>query len=130
MLGAVGKLLVWEAKSMLKLLKLGVVMTFLLAGALLFSTRETQAASALRTSENGASPRTLYFQNCARCHGSNGKSQTDLGMRLDADDLTTSSASTSKIIRFITNGRGDMPGFKKKLSAAQIGSIAGYVKSF
>ena len=115
---------------MLKLLKLGVVMTFLLVGVFILSPRGTQATSASTESESEASPRTLYVQNCARCHGGNGKSQTDLGMQLDADDLTTSSASTSKIIRIITNGRGDMPGFKKKLSAGQITSIARYVKSF
>lgn len=114
---------------MRKLLKLSVVMAFLLAVAFMFSTRETQATSAFAAFVGETSPRTLYVQNCARCHGANGKSRTDLGMQLDADDLTTSSASTSKIIRFITNGRGEMPGFKKKLSATQIASISRYVKS-
>src|SRR5258708_37264924 len=71
-------------------------------------------------SPEAASPRTLYVQNCARCHGSNGKAQTALGKRLGADDLTASTASTSKIIRVITNGRGKMPSFKKKLTTAQI----------
>jgi len=55
----------------------------------------------------------LYLQNCARCHGADGKAQTALGKRLQADDLTASSASTARIIRTITNGRGDMPSFKR-----------------
>lgn len=76
-----------------------------------------------------ASPRSLYVQNCARCHGSDGKAQTSLGKKLEADDLTTSTASKDKIIRTVTNGRGDMPSFKRKLSKAQIASIAGYVRS-
>jgi mono/diheme cytochrome c family protein len=117
-----------ENGSMQKLVKVGAVMGFLLAGIFIFSTRETQALTALATFESEASPRSLYSQNCARCHGSNGKAQTSQGRKLEADDLTTSTASTDKIIRMITNGRGDMPGFKRKLTAAQISSIAGYVK--
>ena len=37
--------------------------------------------------------------------------------------------SIEKISRMIANGKGDMPGFKKKLTAAQIKSIANYVKT-
>ncbi|MEO6656462.1 MAG: c-type cytochrome [Pyrinomonadaceae bacterium] len=118
-----------ETRSMQINLKLCVGVVFLFAVAFMLLTRETHATSAGSTSSGAGSPRTLYVQNCARCHGANGKSQTDLGMQLDADDLTTSSASTSKIIGLITNGRGDMPGFKKKLTAGQISSIARYVKS-
>lgn len=49
-----------------------------------------------------------------------------------ADDLTSDdvkNSSESKIARIITNGKADMPGFKKKLSVAQITSIAKYIKS-
>ena len=114
---------------MRNLIKLGAVTAFLLGGVFMFSTRETQATAASATHEGEASPRSLYVQNCARCHGSNGQSQTAQGRKLEADDLTTSTASTAKIIRMITNGRGDMPGFRRKLSAAQISSVARYVKS-
>jgi cbb3-type cytochrome c oxidase subunit III len=117
---------------MRSVLKLGVVLAFLIAGAFTFPARETQTTSlwASAASSNGlASPRTLFIQNCARCHGANGKAQTPLGLKLEADDLTTSTASTAKIIRTVTNGRGDMPSFRRKLSKAQIASLAVYVKS-
>ena len=109
---------------MRKMVKLGTAMAFLLAGGLMFSTRGTAAS----TGFEDVSPRSLYVQNCARCHGSNGKAQTALGRKLDANDLTTSTASDAKIVRMITNGRGKMPSFKRKLTAAQIMSVAGYVK--
>ena len=117
---------------MQNILKLGVVLAFLIAGVFIFSTRETQAISvsaSAATSDGLASPRTLFIQNCARCHGANGKAQTALGLKLEADDLTASTASTAKIIRTITNGRGDMPSFRKKLNSKQIASLAAYVRS-
>ena len=113
---------------MRNLVKLFAVTAFLLTSIFAFSTLETQATAASAAYEGEASPRSLYVQNCARCHGSNGKAQTAQGRKLEADDLTTSTASEAKIIRMITNGRGDMPGFRRKLSAAQISSVAGYVK--
>lgn len=107
--------------------KLGAVMAFLLLGVFMFATSGTQVTAASAFA-GAASPRSLYVQNCATCHGSNGKSQTARGRKLEADDLTTSTANEAKIIRMITNGRGDMPGFKRRLTPAQIASIAGYVK--
>ena len=107
-------------------IKLATIAGFVIAAggaALVHSTPAAQASS------DAVSPRTLYVQNCARCHGSDGRAQTALGKKLDAADLTTSGRSTAKIIRTITNGRDDMPSFRKKLSKAQIDSIAGYVRS-
>lgn len=78
------------------------------------------------------SPRSLFLQNCARCHGADGKAQTRLGRKLEADDLTSAEVkemSTEKIARIVTRGRLDMPAFGKKLTAGQITSIATYVRT-
>lgn len=78
------------------------------------------------------SPRTLYVQNCSKCHGADGKGDTPKGRELDADDLTSRKVkgkSTPSISRTIKNGKGDMPGFGKKLTASEIASIAAYVRS-
>lgn len=107
----------------MKKIKLAIIAAFALAVCV------ASLMSGVPVTVEAASPRSLYAQNCARCHGSNGKAQTALGKKLEADDLTASSASKDKIIRTVTNGRGDMPSFKKKLSKAQIASIAGYVRS-
>jgi mono/diheme cytochrome c family protein len=115
---------------MVNILRVAVVFVFLVTCAFVFTTRETHATSFVTGTadySDAASPRSLYLQYCARCHGSNGKAQTALGKRLEADDLTTSDASTAKIIRLVTNGKGDMPSFKKKMTSAQIASLAGYV---
>lgn len=108
-------------------IKLGIVSGFVAAGAF-FVFSNTATANAANATEALTSPRSLFVNNCASCHGSDGKAQTAKGRQLDADDIT-GGVSTSKTIRLVTNGKGDMPSFKKRLTAAQIRSIAGYVKT-
>jgi len=79
-----------------------------------------------------SSPRSLYLQHCSKCHGADGRADTPKGRETDADDLTSAStkrASTAKILRVITAGKGDMPGFSKKMTAAQIRQVAGYIRT-
>lgn len=111
---------------MKKIIKLAVIAGFSIAASLA-AWVHTSPVSA--SSSGLASPRSLYLQNCARCHGSDGRSNTTKGRQLDATDLTGLSKSSASITRTIKNGRGDMPGFGKKLSSKQIASIAGYVRS-
>ena len=112
--------------NMKNITKFGIVSGFLVIGAFFLFSNSAQASL---TSGETVSPKSLYVQNCARCHGSNGKSQTALGKKLEADDISGGGVSTSKAVRIITSGRGKMPSFKKKLSSAQIASIAEYIKS-
>jgi mono/diheme cytochrome c family protein len=107
-------------------LKLTVVAIFIALAGVLAMTPETSANSTF--AGEMSSPRSLYTQNCASCHGANGKAQTRLGKKLDADDIS-GGTSASKTTRVVTNGKGKMPSFKKRLSAAQIAQIAGYVSS-
>ncbi len=106
------------------IIKLAIIAMFAVSGlySALMSTTQTASAS------SAVGPRSLYLQNCARCHGSNGKAETALGKKLGADDIS-GGLDTAKTIRTVTKGRGDMPSFRKKLSKAQIKSIAGYVRS-
>ena len=116
--------------NMLIYLKASVAAAFLSGAAWLVCP--SSAASALSVADS-ASPRSLYVQNCATCHGSNGKAQTARGRRLEASDLTSGDVQgmdRARIIRAIINGRPGMPSFRKKLTANQIAQIAGYVHSF
>ena len=112
--------------------KIGIVTGFFVVGAFFLFSNSAQASLANRKAAatgEAMSPRSLYVQNCASCHGSNGKSQTAKGKQLEADDISGGDVSTSKAVRIITNGKGKMPGFKRKLSSAQISQIAEYIKS-
>ena len=114
---------------MQKMLKVTAVLGFAAAGVFVFSTSNARAIAAASPAESLESSRSLYRTHCASCHGNDGRSNTEKGRKLEADDISGTTDSIEKISRMIANGKGDMPGFKKKLSAAQIKSIANYVKT-
>lgn len=74
----------------------------------------------------------IYNTSCARCHGADGRAQTDKGKRVGATDFTSRNwkISNAKGIRVITNGKGDMPDFKETLTAEEIKSVWAYVRKF
>ena len=95
----------------------------------MISSNRAQADGLPVVSEEATASRALYRAHCAVCHGNDGHSNTTRGRQTEADDISGTSDSVDKIVRVISNGKGDMPGFKRKLSSAQIASIARYVKT-
>jgi cytochrome c oxidase cbb3-type subunit 3 len=77
--------------------------------------------------------RAVYANNCARCHGGDGTSQTTMGRMTEAPNLTEPAwqrgKSTSRMIASVANGRGEMPAFKKKLSRQDIAAAVAYVRA-
>lgn len=114
-------------------LKFILVGAFAIGGVVAAVNSESAGAATLTpVSESVSVTRTLYRQHCAICHGNDGRSNTKRGRETEANDLTTDDVkgdSIEKISRIISNGKGDMPGFKRKLSSTQIASIARYVKT-
>lgn len=72
----------------------------------------------------------LFGQNCAGCHGADGKGIRERG----TPDFTSPSIQTSlsdrQIVDIIRKGQGAMPAWSGKLSDSQISELAGYVRSF
>ncbi|MGI8467647.1 MAG: c-type cytochrome [Pyrinomonadaceae bacterium] len=116
---------------MKKISKTVFVLMFALFGAGAFSSGANTVLSAENSVavDSVVSPKTLYIRNCARCHGADGKSETELGQTLEAADLTAKKTSVKRNIQVITNGDGEMPSFKKKMKKAEIVSLANYVRS-
>jgi mono/diheme cytochrome c family protein len=115
---------------MMNLLKTAIVLAVAVTGclALIPSTPTVETGSTEATSTAA-----LYRRHCASCHGVDGKSNTAKGVETDADDLTTAKVqgmSTARIAAVIRTGKGDMPGFARKMTAAQINSVAQHVKRF
>ncbi|GAB3232711.1 hypothetical protein GCM10027346_20140 [Hymenobacter seoulensis] len=63
----------------------------------------------------------LYTQNCAVCHGTDGK----LGLN-GAHDLTKSNLNTTGRVYMVVNGLGKMPSFKDQLTEEQIQQVVAY----
>lgn len=94
-------------------------------------------SSSSATINRKAVPQTaasLYATYCAKCHGADGKAGTPQGKSTGAQDFTSarwkSRTSLEDAAATIRDGYQDMPSYKKRLTAAQIQSLAQYTKSF
>jgi mono/diheme cytochrome c family protein len=117
---------------MRKNLKLVIVLSFIAFGFVGFVSKtfaNLYSASGYKRYQS-ANTKDLYVRNCARCHGLDGRGQTNQGRKYNVPDLVeeTKGASSAKITKIITNGRLDMPAFGKKLTKKQISVLASYVK--
>jgi mono/diheme cytochrome c family protein len=83
-----------------------------------------------------AAPATeaLYKQKCSKCHGADGAGETSLGRVYGAPDFTDagwrSKHPSSEFVGVISRGKKNMPAFGKKLTRAQISSLATYIQRF
>jgi mono/diheme cytochrome c family protein len=77
--------------------------------------------------------RGLFLENCAICHGKNGRAHNFHGWLVGAQNLTRAdfqdNTSDTQIIHAITTGPDVMPAFGKKLSPAEIQALARYVRT-
>ena len=75
---------------------------------------------------------SVYNSKCASCHGRDGRARSAKAKREHARDMSSGewqdSVSDERIYNSISNGKGKMPGFKKKLSDAQIDELVNYVR--
>lgn len=120
--------------------KVIIAAVFLVTGAIIFSgkiraqflkTNSHQTAVNFSGQKN-ASAKTLYLNNCARCHGADGTADTELGKLYDAPNLRdrkVKKLSRKKVTAIIQNGDGSMPAFKKKLSAKETAALVNYIRT-
>ena len=84
--------------------------------------------------------RDTYKKNCVDCHGADGRSQTRLGKKSGAKNLTDKSSvgkltdeevfATIKTGRKNAKGEEKMEAFGDRLSDAQITALVAYVRAF
>lgn len=76
----------------------------------------------------------LFVENCATCHGQDGRARTFHGRLVGAQNLTDATwhveTTDEEIIKAIKTGPKAMPAFEKKLSASEIDALAKYVRTF
>jgi|GEM_PF-2049913 len=98
------------------------------------ATDRAETASQLKRIRKGSQQKAkeLFSKHCARCHGEDGKAETQEGLDLGAT-LTSERVkkmSQAKIISIIKEGKGAMPPFGKEISRSEISLLADYVKKF
>jgi mono/diheme cytochrome c family protein len=106
------------------------------AVALALATLALAAAPGCTGDDAGAAvpidPAVMYAQNCARCHGLNGRGDPEimktLPVRNFADPAFQARANNEEIARVIMAGKGQMPAFGASLSVPKIQSLSGYVR--
>jgi mono/diheme cytochrome c family protein len=82
-------------------------------------------------STSGMASRSLYLSNCARCHGADGRADTESGRLYDVPDISGGRLrrkSNRRLTSTIKKGGGSMPAFGKKLNAKQVASLVAYVR--
>jgi cytochrome c551 len=89
------------------------------------TTRPTTTTTRPTTTTTTAPPpdgAAIYSANCAVCHGADGSGGVGPDLRGIGQMHTV-----DELIQVITNGRGAMPAWRDRLSAAQIRAVATYV---
>lgn len=75
---------------------------------------------------------TLFKAKCAPCHGADGKGDTSMGKVLKVADLGSEEVqkqTDAQLTDSISNGKGKMPGYKGKLTDAQIKQLVEFIRS-
>jgi mono/diheme cytochrome c family protein len=85
-----------------------------------------------------ADPKTNWANNCAQCHGPDGRANTKMGKQLSAKDLTdpkvqasfTDSKATQSIKEGVKQGgKTTMKAFGGKLTDDEIKALVAYVRT-
>ncbi len=79
----------------------------------------------------GQSGGSLYKSRCAGCHGADGKADTGIGKSMHLRALGSADVqkqSDKELTSWIADGKGAMPGYKDKLSGAEIKDLVGYIR--
>ena len=102
------------------------------ASAAVLGSALINSATANATAAAPFDAAAIYNSKCAKCHGRDGRSKTTRGRLAHSRDLSKSDwqddVSDERIFNSISNGKGKMPSFKKKLSENDINSLVGYVR--
>jgi len=98
------------------------------SAALLVAIVLTTLVTACSGSDEASGPRTgaqIYRATCATCHGRDGSGFVGPSLY----DVAQRFPDESDQVALVTNGRGQMPGFGGRLSAAEIEAVVEYERS-
>lgn len=115
-----------------------VVLSLATAGLLAVAAAVSGASEAAGTPRGQgqsqvARGRAVYEARCTRCHGADGAGNTRMADIVEPPDMSNADwqrkRSNARMIASVTNGLGQMPAFKKKLSRQEIAAAIAYVRT-
>lgn len=78
--------------------------------------------------------KSLFKQNCVKCHGLDGAGRTVMGEVTGAPNFTDASwqggVSEQRMVTSIMHGRAGMPSFKDKFSSAEVSALVAHIRRF
>jgi mono/diheme cytochrome c family protein len=98
--------------------------------ALLLLANTVVASSASKQTSDAA--QTVFKQRCSKCHGEDGRGDTDTGKSLKVKNLRSVAVqklSNKQLASVIKEGKSNMPPFKYVMSDDEINSLVAYVLS-
>ena len=94
------------------------------------SASQAPSQSTSAPSQSARPSADLFRQNCAGCHGADGKGTRSAGTPDFTDASVQTGLSDQQIVETIKRGKpGRMPAFSGKLSDAEIAQVVSYVRS-
>jgi cytochrome c6 len=90
----------------------------------------TLAMPALLRAQNDAEK--IYKTNCVLCHAADGSGNSPSGKALGAKDLRSDAVqkkTDAELAEVVTQGKGKMPAFGKKLKPEDITKLVAYIRS-
>lgn len=89
--------------------------------------------SSLAAGQGSTAGANVYKAKCATCHGQDGSGNTPVGKSLQVADLRSAavqSKSDPELIQSVTEGKGNMPGFKGNITDDEIHAVVEFVRTF
>jgi cytochrome c6 len=74
----------------------------------------------------------VYKSKCAMCHGPDGAGQTTMGKNMKLRDLRSADVqkqTDAELVKWIADGKGKMPAYKSKLTAAEIDALVAFIRT-
>ena len=90
------------------------------------------ATPVVAMADAGADGAAIFKQNCAICHGADGKGHTPVGRSLKLKDLASRDVqkkSNADLRKIISDGKAAMPAFKDKLDEPGLDAVIAFIRS-
>ena len=116
-----------------KELTTAAVVLALISAAVVLSIGGQRAQANANVQSPARSAASLYAKYCDSCHGKDGRAKTFKAKFNHARNLTDAdwqgAVSDERIFNSISNGRGKMPSFNKKMAEAEIETLVLYIRA-